>query len=57
VAEFASTSEVVVALREAGCVFAEDEAQLLVDTADPPADLAAMVEQRVSGTPLEQILG
>lgn len=56
-AEFASTSEVVVALREAGCVFAEDEAQLLVDTADPPADLAAMVEQRVSGTPLEQILG
>jgi release factor glutamine methyltransferase len=44
-------------LRAAGCVFAEDEARLLVSEARTPAELAAMVERRVSGLPLEQILG
>ena len=44
-------------LRAAGCVFAEDEARLLADTARSAADLAAMVERRVSGLPLEHVLG
>ncbi|HET8680489.1 MAG TPA: putative protein N(5)-glutamine methyltransferase [Micromonosporaceae bacterium] len=44
-------------LRVAGCVFAEDEAQLLVDSADTPAALLAMVERRVAGLPLEHVVG
>jgi release factor glutamine methyltransferase len=50
-------SAVVTALRTAGCVFAEDEAQLLVTAAATDAELTAMVGQRVSGLPLEQVLG
>jgi release factor glutamine methyltransferase len=48
---------VVARLRAAGCVFAEDEAQLLVGAATSPAELATMVQRRVDGTPLEQVLG
>ena len=44
-------------LRAAGCVFAEDEAELLVATAQTPDELEAMVEQRAAGLPLEQVLG
>ena len=44
-------------LRNAGCVFAEDEARLLVDAAATPEDLARMVDQRVTGLPLEHVLG
>lgn len=44
-------------LRAAGCVFAEDEARLLVSAARTPAELAAMVERRVAGLPLEHVLG
>ena len=50
-------SLVVVRLRAAGCVFAEDEAQLLLDQAASPADLESMVDRRAAGEPLEQILG
>jgi len=50
-------SAVVTALRTAGCVFAEDEAQLLVSSAATDDELTAMVGQRVAGLPLEQILG
>lgn len=49
--------DVVGVLRLAGCVFAEDEARLLVAAADDPAELAGLVERRVEGEPLEQILG
>jgi release factor glutamine methyltransferase len=58
-ASFTTTdySAVVTALRTAGCVFAEDEAQLLVTAAATDAELTAMVGQRVSGLPLEQVLG
>jgi release factor glutamine methyltransferase len=38
-------------------VFAEDEARLLLSSATTAADLEAMVERRVAGLPLEQILG
>jgi len=48
---------VVSRLRAAGCVFAEDEARLLVDAAGTPADLAALVDRRVAGLPLEHVLG
>lgn len=48
---------IVARLRAAGCVFAEAEAGLLVEAADTPTDLAAMVGRRVAGHPLEQVLG
>ena len=44
-------------LRAAGCIFAEDEAALLVAAARTPADLDAMIDRRVAGLPLEHILG
>jgi release factor glutamine methyltransferase len=50
-------AEVAAALRHAGCVFAEDEADLLWEAADGPRDLAARVARRVSGEPLELVLG
>lgn len=48
---------VVERLRLAGCVFAEDEARLLISSARSPSELAAMVERRAAGQPLEYILG
>jgi release factor glutamine methyltransferase len=50
-------ADVVGALRAAGCVFAEDEADLIVAAARTPQRLAAMVRDRSSGLPLEQVLG
>jgi release factor glutamine methyltransferase len=47
----------VARLRAAGCVFAEDEAALLVTAAQSPAELERMVAERVAGQPLEHILG
>lgn len=44
-------------LRAAGCVFAEDEARLLIDAAGTPERLAAMVADRASGVPVEHVLG
>ncbi|MGY4645439.1 putative protein N(5)-glutamine methyltransferase [Cellulomonas sp. URHB0016] len=44
-------------LRAAGCVFAEDEAALLVEAAASREDLEARVARRVAGEPLEQIVG
>jgi release factor glutamine methyltransferase len=49
--------EIVETLRRAGCVFAEDEARLLTEAARSPGELAALVERRVAGIPLEQLLG
>jgi release factor glutamine methyltransferase len=43
-------------LRAAGCVFAEDEARLLLEAAQGEA-LAALVGRRVAGEPLEHVLG
>jgi release factor glutamine methyltransferase len=57
----------VARLRSAGCVFAEDEAALLLDAARLPeagapdgvdgAALEALVARRVAGEPLEHVLG
>ncbi|MGW1077845.1 putative protein N(5)-glutamine methyltransferase [Streptomyces sp. NPDC002537] len=52
-----SRASVVTRLRAAGCVFAEDEAELLLSTARTPDDLDAMVERRAAGLPLEHVLG
>jgi release factor glutamine methyltransferase len=49
--------ELVTQLRRAGCAFAEDEARLLIGQARDPDELAAMVERRLLGLPLEQVLG
>ncbi|WP_406327675.1 putative protein N(5)-glutamine methyltransferase [Streptomyces sp. NBC_00203] len=48
---------VVAALRSAGCVFAEDEAELILSTARTPDEATAMVDRRVAGLPLEHVLG
>ncbi|WP_354381320.1 putative protein N(5)-glutamine methyltransferase [Streptomyces sp. PvR034] len=47
----------VAVLRAAGCVFAEEEAELLLDAAAQGADLAALVARRVAGQPLEHVVG
>ncbi|MFD5539801.1 putative protein N(5)-glutamine methyltransferase [Streptomyces sp. NPDC127079] len=48
---------VAATLRAAGCVFAEDEADLILATARTPRELAAMVARRAAGEPLEHVLG
>lgn len=48
---------IVTTLRAAGCVFAEDEAQLLTEAATNPDHLTTLVNRRVAGEPLEHILG
>lgn len=47
---------VVSRLRAAGCVFAEEEAALLLSTASGP-HLESLVVRRVAGEPLEHLLG
>jgi release factor glutamine methyltransferase len=58
--------QLVARLRAAGCVFAEEEAALLVeaaphgsveDAADVAAALEGLIARRVAGEPLEQVLG
>jgi release factor glutamine methyltransferase len=48
---------VVSALRAAGCVFAEDEAAILVTEATTRAELDTMVARRAEGLPLEHVVG
>jgi release factor glutamine methyltransferase len=48
--------DVVDRLRAAGCVYAEDEAELLIEAVAGP-ELDALVARRVSGEPLEYVLG
>jgi release factor glutamine methyltransferase len=50
-------SDIVARLRAAGCVFAEDEARLLISEAGTPAELTAMVDRRAAGLPLEHVVG
>jgi release factor glutamine methyltransferase len=52
-----SRHRVIAALRAAGCVFAAEEAGLLMAAATSASELAAMVDRRISGVPLEQVLG
>ncbi|MFC8722214.1 putative protein N(5)-glutamine methyltransferase [Kitasatospora sp. NPDC057198] len=50
-------SPVIDRLRAAGCVFAEDEARLLLAAAPDPARLDELVRLRCAGRPLEQVVG
>jgi release factor glutamine methyltransferase len=50
-------ADIVSRLRTAGCVYAEDEAGLLISAASSTDALEDMLERRVAGVPLEQILG
>ncbi|GHF45776.1 methylase [Streptomyces mashuensis] len=47
----------VTRLRSAGCVFAEEEAELLLSTARTATELETMAARRVAGLPLEHVLG
>lgn len=53
----AALATAVLRLRAAGCVFAEDEAAVLVKAAAGDAALAEMVDRRALGEPLEQVVG
>jgi release factor glutamine methyltransferase len=53
----AADALIVARLRAAGCVFAEDEARLLASAARTPEEFAVMVDRRVAGLPLEQVIG
>ena len=52
-----TNDSLVVRLRAAGCVFAEEEAALLLEQARDPDELERMAAERVGGTPLEYVLG
>ena len=52
-----AVDQIVRRLRAAGCVFAEDEAALLIAESESPDELDAMVDRRVAGLPLEYLLG
>lgn len=52
-----SYDSVVAALRTAGCVFAEDEARLILAAARTPDEVTAMVDRRIVGHPLELVVG
>ncbi|WP_419999181.1 putative protein N(5)-glutamine methyltransferase [Streptomyces boninensis] len=47
----------VARLRAAGCVFAEEEADLIIATARTPAEADDMAARRAEGLPLEHVLG
>ncbi|RDI42172.1 putative protein N(5)-glutamine methyltransferase [Falsibacillus pallidus] len=49
--------EVVTILREAGCVFAEEEARLLLSEDVLMEELILMVNRRAEGIPLEYVIG
>ncbi len=49
--------EAVEVLRAAGCVFAEEEARLLVEAAASAGELEGLVARRAAGEPLEPLLG
>ena len=50
-------AQLVAALRAAGCVFAEEEARLLLDEASSPGELMAWAARRMAGEPLEYVVG
>lgn len=52
-----TSAEVVARLRAAGCVFAEDEADVLMTSARSADELATMLSRRIAGEPLEVVVG
>ena len=51
------SSALIVRLRSAGCVYAEDEAAILVEAATDVRDLERLAAARVAGAPLEVLVG
>ncbi|GAA0944864.1 putative protein N(5)-glutamine methyltransferase [Nonomuraea longicatena] len=51
------TSDIITRLRTAGCVFAEEEVEIILGSAATSDDLDAMVARRAAGHPLEQVVG
>jgi len=49
-------ASVAARLRAAGCVFAEDEARMIIDAA-ASGQVGALVERRAAGEPLEHVVG
>ncbi|TFD25122.1 MULTISPECIES: hypothetical protein [Cryobacterium] len=49
----ATTANLIARLRAAGCVFAEEEDQLLLSVQQSSAELNAMVDHRVGGFVIE----
>jgi len=52
-----SRATIITRLRAAGCVFAEDETDMLLVAAGGAEELEVMVAQRVTGLPLEYVVG
>jgi release factor glutamine methyltransferase len=52
-----SADAITARLSAAGCVFAEEEARLLIESASSPDALRATVSERVAGVPLEHVVG
>jgi release factor glutamine methyltransferase len=52
-----ASEALVGALRAAGCVFAEEEAEVLTGSAGSAEELEAMLARRVAGVPLEHVVG
>ena len=52
-----TTDELVARLRAAGCVFAEDEAAVLLESTTDATELERFVQLRERGLPLEHIVG
>jgi release factor glutamine methyltransferase len=50
-------TELVEELRRAGCVFAEEEAQVICATTGDPGERRAMARRRAAGEPLEHVVG
>lgn len=48
---------IVERLRTAGCVFAENEMEMIVSSANDARELNEMLERRIAGFPVEQIVG
>jgi release factor glutamine methyltransferase len=53
----ADLETLVARLRAAGCVFAEDEAELLAEAATSAEELESLTARRAGGEPLEQLVG
>ncbi len=49
--------DLVAQLRDAGCVFAEEEAGILFAAASDTVELASLVARRIAGEPLEHVVG
>jgi release factor glutamine methyltransferase len=55
--EVPDVGRLVSELRTAGCVFAEEEARLLLAAGGSAAELQTLLDRRIGGEPLEHVLG